>query len=70
MPYNESRKKASIKYAKEHLKRVPLDLSYDKYNEVKAAADESGESVNGYIKKAIDERIERQAKKRKQKAVK
>lgn len=58
MPYNESRKKASIKYAKNNLKRVPLDLKLDKYEEVKAAADRVGESVNGFIKTAIKRRIE------------
>ena len=31
----------------------------EKYEEIKTAADASGESVNGYIKKAIDERMER-----------
>jgi len=30
-----------------------------RYEQIKAAAVRNGESVNGYIKKAIDERIER-----------
>lgn len=30
-----------------------------KYEEIKTAASDAGESVNGYIKKAIDERMER-----------
>lgn len=29
--YTESQKKASLKYAKEKLKRVPLDLKKDEY---------------------------------------
>ena len=33
-----------------------------KYEEIKNAADQAGESVNGYIKKAIDQRIERDNK--------
>lgn len=45
------------KYAKEHLKRIPLDVRKDKYEEIKAAADSVGETVNGYIKKAVDDRI-------------
>ena len=45
------------KYAKEKLKRVPLDVTKDKYEEIKAAADSVGETVNGYIKKAVDDRI-------------
>lgn len=47
------------KYAKAKLKRIPLDVQKEKYEQIKAAAVRSGESVNGYIKKAIDERIER-----------
>lgn len=57
--YSESRKRASIKYAKENLKRVPLDVPKEKYEAIKSAADAAGESVNGYIKRAIDERMSR-----------
>ena len=49
------------KYAKAKLKRIPLDVQKEKYEEIKMAADRSGESVNGHIKKAIDERMERDA---------
>ena len=57
MAYNESRKKASIEYAKRSLKRIPLDVQKEKYDEIKAA-DKAGETVNGYIKKAIEQRME------------
>lgn len=30
----------------------------EKYEEIKAAATAAGESVNGYIKKAVDQRME------------
>lgn len=46
-------------YRKKYLKCVSLDLTKDKYMEVKNAADRVGESVNGYIKKAIDQRLTR-----------
>ncbi|MCR5775483.1 MAG: hypothetical protein K6G42_10405 [Lachnospiraceae bacterium] len=46
------------KYAKEHLKRIPLDVKKDKYEEIKTAADKAGESVNGFIKKAVDDRLQ------------
>lgn len=49
----------NIEYAKKALKRIPLDVQKEKYEEIKAAAEAAGESVNGYIKKAIDERMER-----------
>ena len=51
--------KYDIEYAKNKLKRIPLDVQKEKYEEIKAAATAAGESVNGYIKKAVDERMER-----------
>lgn len=59
MPTNEAKKKYDIQYAKDKLKRIPLNVQKEKYEEIKAAADNAGEPVNGYIKKAIDERMER-----------
>lgn len=59
MPTKEDKAKYDISYAKAKLKRIPLDVQKEKYKEIKMAADRSGESVNGYIKKAIDERMER-----------
>lgn len=51
--------KYDMNYAKSKLKRIPLDVQKEKYEEIKAAADTAGESVNGYIKSAIDQRMER-----------
>lgn len=51
-----------INYAKSKYKRVPLDVTKDKYEQIKAAADAAGESVNGYIKTAVEQRMEREAK--------
>lgn len=45
----------SMQYAKDHLKRVPLDLTLDFYEEVKNYASSNGESLNGFIKRAIQE---------------
>lgn len=59
MPLSESQKQARYTYAKKSLKRIPLDVQKEKYEEIKTAAENAGESVNGYIKKAIDERMER-----------
>ncbi|MCD7743988.1 MAG: hypothetical protein LUI13_01635 [Lachnospiraceae bacterium] len=59
MPLSEQRKDYLTEYKKAKLKRVPLDVSKEKYEEIKAAATSVGESVNGYIKTAIDQRIER-----------
>lgn len=60
MAYSEAQKKASIEYAKRSLKRIPLDVQKQKYEEIKSAATQAGETVNGYIKRAIDERMERE----------
>lgn len=59
MPLTEAQKKANIKYRKENVKRIPLDVQKEKYEEIATAAKQVGESVNGYIKNAIDERMER-----------
>lgn len=49
MADNESKKKYDIQYAKNKLKRIPLDVQKEKYDEIKAAAVIAGESVNRYI---------------------
>lgn len=59
MGNSESKTEYNIKYAKTKLKRIPLDVQKEKYEEIKAAAERAGESVNGYIKRAVDERMER-----------
>jgi len=46
-------------YKREKLKRVPLELTKEKYEEVKEHATRNNESVNGFIKRAIDEAMER-----------
>ena len=46
-------------YKKKNYKRIPLDVQLTKYKEIKAAAAAAAETVNGYIKKAIDESLER-----------
>lgn len=60
MPTNEAKKKYDIQYAKDKLKRIPLDVQKGKYEKIKVSASAVGESVNGYIKKAIDQRMERE----------
>ena len=43
------------------IKRVPLDMPQSDYDELRQAASVSGESVNGFIKRAIRELIDREA---------
>jgi len=63
MTTTESQKQAHYRYEKKAIKRIPLDVQKEKYEEIKAAAEAAGETVNGYIKAAIDQRIERDARK-------
>ena len=57
MAITEERRKYLYDYHKNNLKRVPLDLS--DYELLKAEAQNAGESVNGFIKQAIAEKLER-----------
>lgn len=56
---SEAQKKAAIKYKEKNVKRIPLDVQKEMYERIKDAAQKNGESVNGYIKKAIEERMEK-----------
>ena len=54
-------RKAYLKnYKKTNLKRVPLELSNDFYVKVQIHAALKGESINGFIKRAIAEALERE----------
>ena len=53
------KKQYDIQYAKENLKRIPLDVSKTAYEEIKTHAEARSESVNGFIKRAISETMER-----------
>lgn len=58
MPYNEKSYQASLKYRAQNIKRIPLDVQKDFYDELAAAATAAGEKINEYIKNAIKMRME------------
>lgn len=58
MPYNPKYNNQRNLYKKDHYKRIPLEVTFEKYEQIKAAADNNSESVNGYIKKAVDKRLD------------
>lgn len=63
MPYDDKKRDYTIKYAKEKLKRIPLDVTKQYYDEIlKPVANSVGMSVNGFIKEAIQEKITREKK--------
>ena len=53
------KKQFDFQYAKENLKRIPLDVPKATYEEIKAHAEAHSESVNGFIKRAINDTMER-----------
>lgn len=57
MSYKEHKREYIANYKKEKLKRIPLEVSLEKYDEIKQHADSRSESVNGFIKRAIDQTI-------------
>ena len=59
---SEAQKRAMQKYQKK-LKRIPLDIKRDDYEKLKEFADAAGESVNGYIRRSLQIRmdVEREA---------
>lgn len=60
MPSKEEKAKYDMEYAKKNLKRIPLNVQKEKYEEIAAAAERAGKTVNGYIKEAIDEKMSRE----------
>ncbi len=60
MAMSGERKNYLYNYQKEKLKRVPLDMKKSAYEQLLKAAIAAGMSVNGYIKQAIAEKIERE----------
>ncbi len=46
-------------YKREKMKRIPLEVAKEKYLEIQQHAVARSESVNGFIKRAIDETIAR-----------
>ena len=55
MSYSEKAYQASAKYRKAKIKRVPLDMQITAFEELRAHAERQGETVNGFIKRAIAE---------------
>ena len=62
MSVSEAQMRATRKYKERVYKRIPLDVRLETAEALKAAAAAAGESVNGYIKRAIEERMQREGK--------
>lgn len=55
---SKAQQKAVAKYMKNNYDEIKVRVEKGKRDIIKAAAEQAGESVNGYIKKAIDQRME------------
>ena len=60
MVATEAHKKAVKEYKAKKIKRVPLDMQLSDYEALKGIAEQTGETINGYIKRAIAERMDRE----------
>lgn len=59
MAYSKESYESSKKYKEKNIKRVPLDVQIEMYEKIKQAAEANGETVNGFIKQAISDRLNR-----------
>ena len=62
MATSESQKVASLKYAKENLKRVPLDIKKDEYEIYRQFSESKGMSMRKFIIEAMEEKMQRDSK--------
>lgn len=59
MALTEAQKRANAKYNAKAYDRVELKVKKGRKDEIKAHADNKGESLNGFINRAIDETMKR-----------
>lgn len=59
MPVSAAQKKATAKYEQQKYDKVLLRLDKGQKEVIKAHAEKNGESVNGFVKRAIDETMQR-----------
>ncbi len=62
MATTKAQQRAVHKYVKEKYDRLELTMPKGKKAEIKAHAESQGESVNGFVNRAIDEAMERDNK--------
>ena len=57
-PTSKAQQKAVHKYVKNNYDRIELTVTKEKKEQVRAAAESAGKSLNGYINEAIDEKMQ------------
>ena len=58
--YTEAQAKAAKKYLKESVEDIRIRVPKGQKDIIKAAAENAGESLNTYVRKSIDQRMERE----------
>ena len=58
MPTSKAQQQAVVRYKAKNYSRIPLDVPKEYHEYLKARAKQDGQSVNAWIKQAIDERAE------------
>ena len=59
MPASKAQQRAVAKYMKTNYDEIKIRVAKGEKDRIKAHAEQRGESLNGFINKAIDEKIER-----------
>jgi len=59
MPISDAQKRATLKYKKNNYDRLEIFVPKGKKANLQAHAGNKGESLNGFVNRAIDEAIER-----------
>lgn len=62
MPTSKAQQKAVAKYMKENYDEIKVRVIKGKKEKIKIHAEQNGESLNGFINRAIDETIEKECK--------
>ena len=60
MPLSEKKKASNAKWDAQNLKRLSLAVPVERYAEMKEHTQETGETINGFINRAIRETISRE----------
>lgn len=63
MPISEARRKANEKYNAKAYDEIKVRVPKGRKDEIKAHADSRGESVNGFVNRAIDNQMEQDEEK-------
>lgn len=59
MAISEARRRANDKYIKEKYERLPISYPKEFCEKIRETAAAKGESVAGYVRKAVEERMQR-----------